>query len=84
VFSPSAVIKLRCARRFVVSDLLRHFEFAGVLQIRRDAGRAEGMIADARLDAGRFRAPADDAVGVLLEEGIGCKLAGLRRAVRKR
>ncbi len=35
------------------------------------------MIADARLDAGRFRAPADDTVGVLLEEGIGCKLAGL-------
>jgi hypothetical protein len=35
------------------------------------------MIADARLDAGRFRAPADDAVGVLLKEGIGCKLTGL-------
>jgi hypothetical protein len=33
------------------------------------------MIADARFDAGRFRPPADDAVGVLLEEGIGCKLA---------
>ncbi len=27
--------------------------------------------------AGRFRAPADDAVSVLLEEGIGCQLAGL-------
>jgi hypothetical protein len=27
--------------------------------------------------AGRFRAPADDAVGVLLVERIGCKLAGL-------
>jgi hypothetical protein len=26
----------------------------------------EGMIADARLDAGRFRAPLDHAVGVLL------------------
>jgi hypothetical protein len=35
------------------------------------------MIADARFNAGRFRAPADDAVGVLLEEGISCKLAGL-------
>ncbi len=35
------------------------------------------MIADPRFDAGRFRPPADDAVGVLLEEGIGCKLAGL-------
>jgi hypothetical protein len=29
------------------------------------------------LDDGRFRAPADDAVGILLEEGIGGKLAGL-------
>jgi len=35
------------------------------------------MIADPRFDAGRFRAPADDAVGVLLEEGIGGKLASL-------
>src|ERR1700740_1751887 len=72
-----AVIKLGCPRRFVVSDLLSNFEFAAVLQIRRDAGRAEGMIANPRFDAGRFRAPADDAVGVLLEEGIGCQLATL-------
>ena len=35
------------------------------------------MIANPRFDAGRFRAPTDDAVGVLLEEGIGCKLTGL-------
>jgi hypothetical protein len=73
----SAVIKLGCPRRFMVGDLLRHFQLASVLQIRRDTGRAEGMIANPRLDAGRFRAPADDAVGVLLEEGIGCQLAGL-------
>ena len=58
------VIKLGCPRRLMVGDLLRDFEFTAVLQIRRDPGRAEGMIADARLDAGRFRAPADDAVGV--------------------
>jgi hypothetical protein len=31
------------------------------------------MIANPRFDAGRFRAPADDAVGVLLEEGIGVR-----------
>ena len=68
----------------MVSDLLRHFEFTAVLQIRRDPGRAESMIANPRFDAGRFRAPADDAVGVLLEEGTGCKLAGLAAAVRKR
>jgi hypothetical protein len=71
------IVKLGCPRRFVVSDLLRHFQLAAVLEIRRDAGRAEGMIANPRFDAGRFRPPADDAVGVLLEEGIGCKLAGL-------
>ena len=35
------------------------------------------MIANPRFDAGRFRAPADDAVGVLLEEGVACKLTGL-------
>src|SRR5260221_4073686 len=61
----------------MVGDLLRHFQIAAVLQIRRDAGRAEGMIANPRFDAGRFRAPADDTMGVLLEEGIGCKLPGL-------
>jgi len=55
-----AVIKLGCPRRFMVSDLLRHFEFTTVLQIRRDAGRAEGMIANPRFDAGRFRAPTDN------------------------
>ena len=35
------------------------------------------MIVNPRFDASRFRAPADDAVSALLEEGIGCKLAGL-------
>src|SRR5258708_32949406 len=73
----SAVIKLGCPRRFMVGDLLSHFQLAAVLQIGRDAGRPEGMIANPRFDAGRFRAPADDAVGVLLEEGIDWKLTGL-------
>jgi hypothetical protein len=41
------------------------------------AGRTEGMIANPSFHAGRFSAPADDAVGVLLEEGIGGQLAGL-------
>src|SRR5258708_40128715 len=61
----------------MVGDLLRHFQLAAVLQIRRDTGRAEGMIANPRFDAGRFRAPADDTVGVLLVERIGGKLPGL-------
>jgi hypothetical protein len=39
--------------------------------------RAEGVIANPPLDAGCFRPPPDDAVSVLLEEGIGCKLTGL-------
>ena|ERR1700722_7829574 len=61
----------------MVGDLLRHFQLAAVLQIRRNAGRAEGMIANPRFDAGRLLPSADDAVGVLLKEGIGCKLPGL-------
>jgi hypothetical protein len=61
----------------MVCDLLRHFQLTAVLQVRRDAGRAEGIIANPRFYAGGFRPPPDDAVGVLLEEGIGCKLAGL-------
>ena len=61
----------------MVGDLLCDFEFSAVLQIRRNAGRPKGMIADPRFDAGRFRAPADDTVSVLMEEGIGGQLAGL-------
>ena len=80
----SAIIKLGRPRRFVVGDLLRDFEFAAVLQIGGDTGRAEGMIANPRFDAGRFRAPADDAVGVLLEEGLLVGWPVLRRAVQKR
>ena len=66
----------------MVGYLLRHFQLTAVLQIGRDAGRAEGMIANPRFDAGRFRPPADDSVGVLLEEGIRCKLAALSTLVR--
>ena len=65
----------------MVSDLLRDFEFTAVLQIRDNAGRAEGVIANPRFDAGRFGPPADDAVGVLLEQGIGYQLAGLALGV---
>jgi hypothetical protein len=54
----------------VVGDLLRHFQLAAVLQIRRNAGRAKGMIANPRFDAGRFRAPADK-VELQLFYGMG-------------
>ena len=30
----------------MIGDLLRHFQLAAVLQIRRDTGRAESMIAN--------------------------------------
>ena len=62
-FVGAAVVEFGRPRRFIVSDLLGHFQLAAVLEIRRDAGR--------------IRPPADDAVGVLLEEGIGCQLTGL-------
>jgi hypothetical protein len=35
------------------------------------------MIANPSFDAGRFSPPADDTVGVLLEEGIGGQLPGI-------
>jgi hypothetical protein len=55
----------------MVGYVLGHFQLSAILQIRRDTSRAESMIADARFDAGRFRTPANDSVGVLLEDGIG-------------
>jgi hypothetical protein len=80
-FIMPAIIKLGRPRRFVVSDLLRDLEFAAVLQIGRDAGRAEGMIANPRFDAGRFRPPADDAVGSCWKRGLCVSWPVLRRAL---
>jgi hypothetical protein len=51
----------------MVGDMLRHFQFTAVLQVSGNPGRAEGMIANPCFDAGGFGAPADDAMGVLLE-----------------
>jgi hypothetical protein len=62
------VVELGRPRRFMVSDLLRYFQLPAVPQIGRDAGRPEGMIANACFNAGRFGAPADDAMSVLLGE----------------
>jgi len=80
----SPIIKLGCPWRFVVRDLLRNFQLTAVLQIRRDTGRAEGVITNPRFDAGRFCPSADNAVGVLLERGLVVSWPVLRRAVRKR
>jgi hypothetical protein len=41
------------------------------------------MIANPRFDAGRSRPSADDAVGVLLGEGIGGQLAALAAAAEE-
>jgi len=61
--------------------VLRHFQLAAILQVGGDAGGAESVIADARLDAGRFRAALDHAVGVLLVHrffGQEARFAGRR------
>ena len=62
----AAVVELGGARRGVGRYLLRVFEQTVVLQVRRDAGRAERVVADARPDARRFCPPLYHAVGVLL------------------
>ena len=47
-----------------------------LLEVGGDAGGAEGMVADAGLDAGGFGAPLNHAVGVLLPQGLGGEQAG--------
>jgi hypothetical protein len=61
----------------VVRDLLCHFQLAAVFQIGGDTGGPEAMIANPGFDPSRFRATADDAVSILLMQGIACKLSGL-------
>jgi hypothetical protein len=54
----SAIVELRGAGRGVVRHRGGVFERAAVFQIRRDAGRPEGVIADLGVDAGGGGAPA--------------------------
>jgi hypothetical protein len=50
---------------------------AAILQIRRDAGRPEAVIADRRGDAGRLGAAADYGVGIgLVHGGAGQRRPG--------
>jgi hypothetical protein len=52
-------------------SLRRWAKLAGTLdQVGGDAGGAESMIADLRLDAGGFRPPLDHAIGILLVHGF--------------
>ena len=57
----------------MVGDMLRHFQFAAVLQIGGDARGAEGVIANTRLDASRFGAALDHAIGIRLGKRLLCE-----------
>jgi hypothetical protein len=57
----------------MVGDMLRHFQFAAVLQIGGDARGAEGVIADTRLDVSRFGAALYHAIGVRLGKRLLCE-----------
>ncbi len=82
------VVELRRSRRLVVGEVLHHFKLAAVLQVRGDAGRAEGMVPDPGLEACGGRAALDHAIGVLLPQGVSGERAGLagrrpeQRAIR--
>jgi len=65
----------------VVFHLLGFFERAAVLQIRRDAGRAEAMIAELGGDVGGSSAPADHRVGVRLGQGCAGEQPALAAAM---
>jgi hypothetical protein len=60
----------------MVRHLRGAFERSPVLQVGGNAGRAEGMIAGARGDAGSFGAPLDHRIGVCLGQGRAGELAG--------
>jgi hypothetical protein len=67
----------------MISDVLRHFQLAAVLQVGGDAGGPESMVADTGLDAGCLRAALDHAVSVLLVHGFFGKDAGFARGRTK-
>ena len=48
----AAVVEHGGAGKLVVGDVLRRFQGAVVLEVGGDAGGAEGVVADAGLDAG--------------------------------
>jgi hypothetical protein len=72
-----AIVELGCVRGLVVGDVLRVFEHALVLEVCGDAGRAEGIAADAGLDARRLRAPLNHAVGVHVPHRVAGERPGL-------
>ena len=72
----ASVVEPGGAGGFVVGHLLRHFEFAPVPQILRDAGGAEAVAAYFRLDARVEGAAADHAVHVGLAHRAVAETAG--------
>src|SRR5216683_732783 len=70
----ATIIELGGAGAFVRGHRLRMLERPAILQIRRNAGRAEGMAADRRFDAGGDRTPAHHPPGV----GLIHRLVGQR------
>jgi hypothetical protein len=83
---PGTVVKLGRARTFVRRHFLGMLERAAIGEIGGDPGRAEGVIADRRRDAGRGRAPADHEPGVRLKsqlvgEGEGRLTPSYTRAI---
>jgi len=66
----------------MVRHSLSVFELPAVLQVGGDAGRAEGVIADPRLDASRAGTALNHPVGVLLAHRLrfaGLAASGARR-----
>ncbi len=71
-----AIVELRRARRRVVRHRRGLFQRAAVLEIRRDPGRPETVVAEPGCDAGRGGAPTDHRIGVRLRQHRAGELAG--------
>jgi hypothetical protein len=69
-----AIVELRGPRAGVVGDGRSLLERAAVVEIRRNAGRTEAVIADAGLDAGCLVAAADHGVRIGLGPGSAGEL----------
>jgi hypothetical protein len=71
--SAPVVVELGCAGGGVISHRCRILQGAAVFQIRRNPGRAEAMVADPGIDAGRSGAALDHGVGIGAGKGEGAE-----------
>ena len=60
----------------MVGHLRGAFKRAAVLQVSSDARGAKGVVADARHNAGGFRVPLNQRIGVGLRQGVAGEVAG--------